>query len=222
MTPSTTPATSPNADRVETFLDWFRVNTKLVGVGAAVVVAAGLVYWVIQREGVNKEARAFRQLQVARQSVEQGNLPLATQDLTRLVQSAGDTRSGVQASMLLAQVHFERGEHQKGLEVLDRAAGDADDEGTKAAILALKADGQMAAKQFDQAAASYQQAAEEARFDGQRALFLAARARALTAGGKAQEATQAWTELATNPAYASVAGEARVRLGELTAKAATR
>jgi predicted negative regulator of RcsB-dependent stress response len=221
MTTSATPST-PKADRVETFLDWFRVNSKLVAIGAAAVAAAAVVFWVVQRTNQNQESEAFRRLQVARQSVEQGNIPLATQDLTGLVQRYGDTRAGVQGSMLLAQLHYDRGEFQKGLDVLATAAGDADDESTRAAILAMQADGQVSLGKHDDAAQTYRRAADAARFDGQRALYLAARARALTAAGKTDEALTAWTELATNASYATVAGEAKVRLGELAAKPVAR
>jgi len=120
--------------------------------------------------------------------------------------------------MLLAQVHYDRSDYQKGIDVLTKAQGEADDETSRAAILSLLGDGQAQMGKHQDAAASYQRAAEAARFDGQRAQYLAARARALTAAGKAEEARQAWTELATNPAYSMVAGEARVRLGELSAK----
>ena len=208
---------------------WTAGHTTVVGIDevgrgslAGTVVAAAVIFWVVQRTKQNQESEAFRRLQVARQSVEQGNIPLATQDLTGLVQRYGDTRAGVQGSMLLAQLHYERGEFQKGLDVLGRAAGDADDETTQAAILAMQADGQVSLGKHQDAAQTYQRAAEAARFDGQRALFLAARARALTAAGKTDEARTAWSELATNASYASVAGEAKVRLGELTAKPAGR
>jgi len=223
-TPSmTTSATPPaKADRVETFLDWFRINSRMVAIGGAAVVLAGAVYWFVTNQAQRNDAEAFRQLSIARQSVFQGNTALATRDLQTLVQRYGSTPSGVQGAMLLAELHYEKGEYDKGIEVLTAAAREADHADTRAAILALIGDGQAQLGKFEDAADSYKRAADAAPFDGQRALHLAARARALTSAGKTAEAEKVWSELATNPAYVSVSGEARVRLGELTAKPAAR
>jgi hypothetical protein len=49
--------------------------------------------------------------------------------------------------------------------------------------------------------------------------YLANSARALTDGGKLDEAKKLWDQLASDPASA-LAAEARVRLGEIEAKAA--
>lgn len=220
MTTSATSA-APRADRVETFLDWFRINSRMIAAGAAVVALAGLTYWFITRQAQNKAANADRQLQIARQSLLTGNAALAATDLQRVVQRWGDTPAGVQSAMLLAQIHYDKGEYQKGIEVLRKAAGDAD-ASNKASLEALIADGESQLNKFDDAAASYRRAADAAAFTGQKAMYMASRARALQAGGKTQEAQAAWTELATRPEYSLVAGEAKVRLGELTAKPAAR
>lgn len=223
-TPSMTTSATPTAkaDRVETFLDWFRINSRIVAIGGAAVVVAGAIYWFVTNQAQRNDAEAFRQLSIARQSMGQGNTALATRDLQSLVQQRGGTPSGIQGAMLLAELHYQKGEYQKGIDVLNAAAREADEADTRAAILALTADGQVQLGKFQEAADAYQRAADAAQFDGQRALYLAARARALTSAGKAADAQKAWSDLATNPAYASVAGEARVRLGELSAKPATR
>jgi predicted negative regulator of RcsB-dependent stress response len=219
MTTSVSPS-APQANRVETFLDWFRINSRIVTIGASVVVVAILVYWFVMRQAANEASSAYRQLQVARQSLGQGNTALAASDLEKVVQRYGDTPAGVQAAMLLAQVNFTRGEHQKGIDVLRRAADDADAD-DQASLRALTADGLSQMGKQQEAADAYQQAADAARFDAQRAMYLAARARSLTAAGKSDDARALWSELATNPRYSAVAGEAKVRFGELTAKPAT-
>lgn len=220
MTTSATP-NAPKADRVETFLDWFRVNTKLVVAGAAVIAAAAGIYWFVGQNARNKAATAEQRLQIGRQAVIQGNAALAQTDLQQVVDRYADTPSGPQAAMLLAQVHYDRGEYQKGIDVL-RKAVDGAEEGSVAALHGLMGDGLVMLNKHDEAAQSFERAAETARLDGTRAMMRANRARALMAAGKTEEAKQAWTELANDPTASSVAGEARVRLGELNAKAATR
>lgn len=220
MTTSATP-NAPKADRVETFLDWFRVNTKLIGAGAAVIAAAAGIYWFVGQNARNKAATADRQLQIARQAVVQGNAALAQSDLQQVVDRYADTPSGPQAAMLLAQVHYDRGEYQKGIDVLQKTVGGAD-EGAAASLHGLIGDGLVMLNKHEEAAAAFGRAAESARLDGIRAMMKASRARALTAAGKTEEAKQAWTELANDPTATAVSGEAKVRLGELTAKPATR
>ena len=217
MTTGATPV-APSEDRVETFLDWFRINSKWVGVGAAVVALAALLLFVLQRQSQNQAARAYRQLQLARQSAEQGNVALATSDLQKLVQSDGDTPAGLQGAMLLAQLHFDRGEHDKGLKVLQDASARADED-TRASLLKLRADGLSQAQKHAEAAAEYRRAAEAARSNLERVTSLAAQARALTAAGKPEEARRVWQEIIDDPRSEMMAGEARVRIGELTAKA---
>lgn len=220
MTTSATP-NAPKADRVETFLDWFRVNTKMIGAGAAVVAAAAGIYWFMGQNARNERAAAERQLQVGRQAVLAGNAALAQTDLGRVVERYPDTPAGTQAALLLAQVHYDRGEHQKGIDVLRKAAGEADATST-ASLHGLIGDGLVMLGKHDEAAQTFQRAAETAQHDGVRAMMKASRARALTAAGKTEEAKQAWTELVNDPTATAISGEARVRLGELTAKPATR
>jgi predicted negative regulator of RcsB-dependent stress response len=219
MTTSVSPS-APQANRVETFLDWFRINSKIVAIGAAVLVIALLTYWFVMRQAANEASSAYRQLQVARQSLSQGNVPLAASDLEKVVQRYGDTPAGVQAAMLLAQVHYDRGEHQKGIDVLTRAARDADAD-DEASLRALTGDGYSQMSKHQEAATAYQDAADAARFDAQRAMYLAGKARSLMAAGKHDDARTLWSELATNPRYSAVAGEAKVRFGELAAKPAS-
>jgi len=63
------------------------------------------------------------------------------------------------------------------------------------------------------------EAAEEARFDIDRDGYLADAARAYRRAGNDAEAVRIWTGLAEDP-LGALAAEARVRLGELTAKPA--
>ncbi len=125
--------------------------------------------------------------------------------------------------MLLAVLHYEKGEHQKGIDVLQRVQGSADDAGSGSAVLSLIADGYSQLGKPKEAAEQYRRAAESARFAGERSFQLSKAARALATAGDTAGAREIWERLANEAEFgANVAAEARVRLGELTAAPAKR
>jgi predicted negative regulator of RcsB-dependent stress response len=203
-------------------LDWFRVRTRYLTIGAAIVAAAGIGYWFYTRSAQIKSGRAEQSLLQAKQSIVQGNAALAQNDLQNVLRRYGNTRAGVEAALVLAEIHYGKGEYQKGIDVLRDVIGKSAAEPSVAKIHALIGDGELQLGKPDDAAQSYQRAADQARFDGARAFYAARRARALTGAGKAAEARKAWEELATAPWAESVAPEARVRLGELEVQQARR
>jgi predicted negative regulator of RcsB-dependent stress response len=203
-------------------LDWFRVRTRFLTVGAAVIAAAGIGYWFYTRSAQIKSGRAEQSLLQAKQAVVQGNTALAQNDLQGILRRYGNTRAGVEAGLVLAEIHYEKGEFQKGIDVLRGILGKSAAESSVAKIHALIGDGELQLGKPDDAAQSYQRAADQARFDGARAFYAARRARTLMAAGKAAEARKAWEELASAPWAESVAPEARVRLGELEVQQARR
>jgi predicted negative regulator of RcsB-dependent stress response len=216
------PQPTRSADRVETFIDWFRVRSRYIAIGAAAVVVALAGYWLYTRQQIRNAERADTAYRRAQQAYFQGNQSLALTDLTSLVKSRGGTPAGVQGAMLLAQLHYERGEYPKGVDALRSLPSSTARERSKPAVESLIGDGLSMENKPADAAAAYQRAAEAADQPGERAYHLAKRARALMAANQADEARKLWTELATNPDYSAVAGEARVRLGELEAKPAGR
>jgi predicted negative regulator of RcsB-dependent stress response len=223
MTSPQTPATvSAAGDRGDAFLDWFRVRSRYLAIGGAVVAAALVGYWFYVRTAQIKAGRAEQTLLTAKQAVFQQNAALAQNDLQNVLRRYGNTRAGVEAGLLLAELHYGKGEYQKGIDVLRGILDKSAAEASVAKIHALIGDGQAQLGKLDDAAQSYQRAAEEARFDGARAFYAARKARLLMTAGKAADARKIWQELATAPWAESVAPEARVRLGELEAQQARR
>jgi predicted negative regulator of RcsB-dependent stress response len=203
-------------------MDWLRIRGRYLTIGAAIVAAAGVGYWFYTRSELIKSGRAEQGLLQARQAVMQGNTALAQNDLQSLIRRYGNTRAGVQAGLVLAEVHYEKGEYQKGIDVLRDVVDKSAAEPSRAKIHALIGDGQQQMGKAEDAAESYQKAADQARFDGGRAFYSARKARALMAAGKTAEAKKLWEELASAPWAESVAPEARVRLGELEVQQARR
>jgi predicted negative regulator of RcsB-dependent stress response len=205
-------------DRTESAMDWVRANAKYIGI-AAVVVAVAVLGWVLVRQyQSSRMAQAETQLNRARQSYAQGNLPLAQTDLRRVVTRYEGTSAGSQATMLLAQTYFAQGKPDSGLTVLNQgepASADA------AAFEALKGAGYEQKKEYAQAAQHYRAAAERTDVKISKDRYLADAARTLTSAGNKAEAAKVWESLAQDETSA-FSDEARVRLGELTATAAGR
>lgn len=223
MTSPQTPSTSPPAaDRSDALFDWFRIRGRYLTIGAAIVAVAGIGYWFYTRSAQIKAGRAEQTLLRAKQAVGQGNEALAQNDLQEVLRRYGNTRAGVEAGLILAEIHYGKGEYQKGIDVLRGIAEKSAAETSASKIQALIGDGHIQMGKPDDAVRSYQEAADQARFDGTRAFYTARKARALMAAGKGADAKKVWEELASAPWAESVAPEARVRLGELEAQQARR
>lgn len=189
----------------------------IMGVVALAVLFAGA--WFYRRSTQIKATRAESAYFQARQAMMAGNAPLAMTDLRNVTTRYKGTAGAAQAALALAQILYDQGKYQEGIAELDKVAGRSPHE-LKAAIHVLRAVGHEGLKQFDKAAAEYQAAADVTRFPKDASAFRASAARALMAGGKPDAARAIWAELAEEP-EGSIVSEARVRLGELTAKPAS-
>ena len=89
-------------------------------------------------------------------------------------------------------------------------------------MLALEGDGYAQLGKSAQAAKQYEAAAAATAYKNEKAFYLAKAGRAYQAGGDTANARKTWSALASDPDAKSMATEARVRLGELTAKVATK
>jgi predicted negative regulator of RcsB-dependent stress response len=204
-------------DRTESITEWLHVNSKLVGIAVGVVAAVALGGWLYTRAQAGKEIRAEQTLRRAEQSVAAGNAPLAQTDLEKLASGYRGTSGASQGAMLLAQLHMEKAEYQKAIDVLqNNQAGRKDFE---APVEAMIADAYSQLNKPADAAAHYRKAAEATRFQAERDGYLADAARHLVAANDTAGARQIWQSIASNP-KSEFAPEAHLRLGELTATAA--
>jgi tetratricopeptide (TPR) repeat protein len=209
------------ADRAQTLLDWTRVNSTALSVGAVVVLVAAGVYWFYSRSRQIQSENAEKALMNAKQSMSAGNLPLAQNDLQSVFSRYGSTPAGVEAAMLLAQIDYDAGKFQDGLTVLQKAAGSSAAATAQSTILSLEGDGYAQMKQLPKAAKQYEDAAAAAAtMQTEHAFLLAKAARTYGEAGDTAKARQLWSTLANDPNTQAVASEARVRLGELTAQPA--
>lgn len=204
-------------DRAEDMKEWALVHSKGLSIAAgAILVAIGLA-WLYTKSQQAQAQNASAALVQAEQAVGAGNSALAQSDLERIVSRYGSTDAGREAQLLLSQTYFDAGKFAEGIQNLQKLI-DSKPKFIQASAYNLMGAGYEQQNKFDDAAGAYQKAADIAAGKGDRDSYLANAARALTAGGKTAEAVKIWTKLAGDPT-SPAAAEARVRLGELQAKA---
>lgn len=226
--PNTVPSmTTPHTDspvpvrqpKAESFLDWFHVNSRLVGIGAAVVLVAVAGAWYYQVANTRKLQNADKQLLMAKQSLAPGNanLPLAESDLKKVADRYAGTPAGTEAGMLLAQLKLEKGDNQGAVTYLQQLGERVTSGPNAASARALLGDALSQLGKAAEAAAEYERAASLTEMSNERGFLLAKAGHAYMAGGKNAEARRIWESLANAEGSPALAAEARVRLGELVA-----
>ena len=204
-------------ERVDSLVGWLELHSReLMYASIGLLVVAG-GFWFYRQSNERQAQSASTALSEAESAVAAGNLPLAQSDLEKLVQRYGNTSAGTQAHVLLAQVHYNKGEYQQGMDQL-KAVTDDKDAYTAAAGLNLTAAGLEQSGKFGDAATTYEKAAKKAPYKVDHDVYMANAARAYTTAGKTEDAKKIWSALAKDD-QSPAAAEARVRLGELEAKA---
>jgi predicted negative regulator of RcsB-dependent stress response len=183
-------------------------------IGIAVIIGG---VWFYERSQSLKGERAERAYFAAQQSIP-GNLPLAESDLRKLVTRYDGTSAANQARLTLAQLLYDENKFADGVAELKKAIPSLEkskDFGSAAHV--MMAAGYEQLKKFDDAAAEYAAAAKADRFDADRQRHESSQALALLFAGKRDQAKAIWTRLGAD-SKGAVAGEARVRLGEMLAQ----
>jgi predicted negative regulator of RcsB-dependent stress response len=214
--------TSPfsTSERSESLMDWFQLHSRAVIWGGAAVVLLAGGGWFYKRSSELKAQRAERAYYSAARPITTGNFALAESDLKKMIERYDGTTASIQARLQLAQVMYEQGKYQQGVDYLKASVDDisSSDEFGASVHLVLAA-GYEQLKKYAEAAAEYEDAAKAARFDADRQRFLAQAAMAYLSAGNKAKASAIWTDLGKD-SKGVVAGEARVRLGEISAAVA--
>ena len=217
-TPNTQSRKRYGADE-ESIVEWFKDHGREVMwtlTGLAVIVGG---MWFYERSQTIKSQRAETAYFQARQSIEAGNAPLGISDLQKVVTRYEGTAAGSQAALTLAQAYYDQGKFKEGIAALQKVEGKVPSE-FKPSVHVLEAAGYEGQKDFPNAAQQFKLAADATKFPADKAEYQADAARAYQNAGKTADAIAIWKELLKNENQA-VAGEARVRLGELEAKPMT-
>ena len=197
--------------------DWLQLHSRQVSwavIGLVAVVGGG---WFYTRSQALKAERADTAYFAAQQSIASGNLPLAESDLKKMITRYPGTPAAMQAELVLAQLLYEEGKYEDGIAELQRAGpklGSSKDFGSSVHL--LLAAGYEQTRKLAQAATEYEEAAKAARFDADRQRYQSFAAEDYLLAGRKDDAKRIWTLLAAD-SKGTVAGEARMRLGELEA-----
>jgi len=201
-------------DTEQSFSDLLDRHKRHIGyVGVAILLVAGGTWFAIRSKAI-KERNAERAYRGAIQSVYAGNAQLAESDLRKVVARYNGTMAGRISALALARLYYDEGKYQQGLDILGKAASDADDMAYD--LHTLRAAGFEGLKRPADAAKEYEAAAAGSRFDGDREQAQANAARAYAEAGNKAVAIRLWSEILKKP-ESQLALEARVRLGELQA-----
>ena len=198
-------------------MDWFQLHSREAMWGGVAVVALAAGGWFYNRSRELKSERAERAYYQAQRSVNAGNMPLAESDLKKMIDRYDGTTAATLGRLQLAQILYDQGKFQQGIDELksvEDKVGSSRDYG--AAVHVVMAAGYEQLKNYNAAAEQYEKASKVARFDADRQRHLAQAAMSYLQAGNKEKAKQIWTDLGAD-SKGVVAGEARVRLGELTA-----
>jgi tetratricopeptide (TPR) repeat protein len=204
---------TPGAER-----DWgefFTTHAREVLYGAAALAVIGVAIWLYVTSEARKQAFAAQALTQARSEAEAGNLPLAANDLSRLIDRYGGTRAADDAAILLNDLRLLMGQTAAAVEDLQKFVTEGHPKDVLASAWSLLGGGLESQKKFKDAAQAYRKVSEVATHDFLRAQGLLDAGRVLTIAGDSAGARAAYSELLDKYGQLSQAAEARVRLGEL-------
>ncbi|HKG92976.1 MAG TPA: tetratricopeptide repeat protein [Gemmatimonadaceae bacterium] len=209
------------ADEDRSVADLARDYGRNIAIGLIALAAAAGIYIAYAKAKASKADKAESAYASAQRSAMTGNPALAQSDLKKVVGRYEGTAAATRAQILMAELLFDEGKFAEGMAELDRASKSGPPDELKPTIEILRAAGLEEQQKFADAAASYLKAAEASRFENDKLKLRADAARAYTEAGNKAEARKIWEELAKDQ-NSPVAGEARVRLGELTATPSAR
>jgi len=207
------PAASSDSPR---FIAWLQANRRLVLIGAGIVLAGILVAWFLVTARGRREEFATRALNQAQAIAESGNIPVASTELQKVIDTYGGTDAAVQAEISLNQLRLISGQSELAIVRLREFAREGLAPRFAAAAQALLGAALENVGRPAEAAAAYQAASDAAPQDYLKADYLLQSARAWSAAGKEAEAATALRTLLEKYPESPVKIEAQVRLAELT------
>lgn len=190
------------------------INRAIAGVGVVAVIA--VLAWAAVSSGKRKEEFAARQLSSARAAYESGNLPLASTELQKVIQTYKGTAAANEAVVTLNQVRLANNQAALAVENLKSFIASSPEPTVLAQAYGLLGVAyENSAKPAD-AADAYRAASAAAKQDFLKAEYLIGAARAYRVAGKPADAERTYRELLEKYPKSPAATEADVRLSELT------
>lgn len=200
---------------ISQIVEWVRQNRRVVSAAAAAVVIVLGGAWFVVSAKARKEGFAARALRDAQAAVAAGNLPLATNDLSRLVASYRGTAAAEEAAILLGQLRLIRGEADSAIRELTSFTESRPRPRFQAAAYNLLGAALEQRGRLAEAGQAYQKAASTWPYDYLRAQALLEAGRAFRAAGDTARAAAAYERAIRDYGDSPSALEAKLRLGEV-------
>jgi TolA-binding protein len=195
---------------------WYRDRNRQLIALASIIIAIGLVVWLVIKSQARKEEFASQRLDHARAAAEAGNLPLASSELQKLMQDFKGTDAASEAALTLNHVRMVNGQSElAAVGLRDFLAAKPDPKYVAPASGLLGAALENARKWSD-AGDAFSNAAKAADVEYLKARYLIDAGRAYREGGKTAQAVAAYREIIQKYPGSSSFTEAQVRLAELT------
>ena len=214
MTAPTSGGTAPTVSPLD-WQDWVRGHLKRVGIGAGVVVVVAGSVLGYTASMKNKEAQASQALSQAWATVEAGNMPLASNDLSRLVERYAGTKAADEGAILLNEIRLLNGETDVAVRALQDFVKKGRQHYHEASAYALLGNGLENQGKLREAAAAYRLAAAAADLGFLKAQYLLDAGRAFAAAADTASAKSAYGEVLSKFGELNQASEARVRMAEI-------
>jgi len=195
---------------------WYRDKPRLIGAVAVTVLLLGVVVWVVLASSRRKEEFAARSLNQARATAEAGNLPLASSELQRLIETYRGTDAATEAVITLNQVRMVNGQSELAAVGLRDFLAQKPPRKYLAPAYGLLGAALENSKRPAEAAEAFGNASKSAELGYLKARYLIDAGRAYRSAGKTKEAETAYREVIEKHPKSSSFTEAQVRLAELT------
>ena len=183
----------PNAGE-PTVTPWYRKQQRLIGGAVLTVLLLGLVIWAVWSSGRRKEDFAAQRLNQARAAAEAGNLPLASSELQRLIETYRGTDAATEAVITLNQVRMINGQGELAAVGLREFLGQNPPAKYRAPAYGLLGTALENAKRPAEAAEAFRNASKSTDLDYLKARYLIDAGRAYRTAGKTAEAQAVYRE----------------------------
>lgn len=219
-TATTATGQAPESDFLRTVGEWIKRHRQgAAWTGAVLALAAILFGWNLLSQRT-AERNAGERLEQGRLALGSKNYALAASVLSQVVENYAGTHAAQEGNILLAQVRLAQGQTAQASELLKRFAPSAGRDFQAQAYGLLGASFENGGRPKE-AAQAYQLAAEKALYPFLQAQYLSDEGRAALAVGDTAQALLAYRTIVAKLDSATTAGEAKVRIGELTKGAAS-
>jgi outer membrane protein assembly factor BamD (BamD/ComL family) len=197
-------------------IPWYRDRNRLLAAGGVAVALVALASWFVISSNQRKEEFAARSLNQARAAAEAGNLPLASSELQKLIQTYKGTDAASEAFITLNQVRLVNGQSELAVVGLRDYLATKPDAKYVAPTYGLLGAALENAKKFADAAEAFSNASKSADVDYLKARYLIDAGRAYREAGKGTESIAAYRTVIQKYPKSPSFTEAQVRLAELT------